>query len=313
MKISAIDIGSNTIKISVFDFDADSNVRPTESFRKTVPAGLIGHIKNGVLTQTGTVILIDALNVLSDFALSCGCPADRIYAFATAALRSVSDFGKLRQEIYSRTGLTIDLISGEREAMLTFESLMSVASTDRDGLLLDMGGGSTEVIAFDRRAPVNSRSLPFGALVLYRKFVRNILPTADELERIGEYARSEFLTAGFIRDGFSELYINGGSGRALAQLIYSLKEGTDICPTLPCTLSAEDLRSVAKRITDCDETVKQTLLRILPTRIHTATPATAAILSLMDITGNTDIEVTEAGIRASYIESILSKEGKFTI
>ena len=313
MKISAIDIGSNTIKISVFDFDADSNIQPTESFRKTVPAGLIGHIKNGVLTQAGTMILINALNTLSEFALSCGCPSDRIYAFATAALRSVSDFEKLRQEIYSGTGLTIDLISGEREAMLTFESLMSVTGTDRRGLLLDMGGGSTEVIAFDKRTPISSRSLPFGALILYRKFVRNILPTADELERIGEYARSEFLTAGFIRDGFPELYINGGSGRALAQLIHSPADGTDICPTLPCTLSAEDLRSVTKRIADCDETVKQTLLRILPTRIHTVAPAAAAILSLMEITGNTDIEVTEAGIRASYIKSIIGKEGKFTI
>lgn len=312
MKISAIDIGSNTIKISVFDFDA-GNIQPTESFRKTVPAGLIGHIKNGVLTQAGTMILIDALNTLSEFALSCGCPSDRIYAFATAALRSVSDFEKLRQEIYSGTGLTIDLISGEREAMLTFESLMSVTGTDRRGLLLDMGGGSTEVIAFDKRTPISSRSLPFGALILYRKFVRNILPTADELERIGEYARSEFLTAGFIRDGFPELYINGGSGRALAQLIHSPADGTDICPTLPCTLSAEDLRSVTKRIADCDETVKQTLLRILPTRIHTVAPAAAAILSLMEITGNTDIEVTEAGIRASYIKSIIGKEGKFTI
>lgn len=313
MKISAIDIGSNTIKISVFDFDTGSNVQPTESFRKTIPAGLVGHIKNGVLTQTGTIILIDALNTLCEFALSCGCPSDRIYAFATAALRSVSDFRKLRQEVYSRTGLTIDLISGEREAMLTFESLMSVTSTDRSGLLLDMGGGSTEVITFDKRTPVNSRSLSFGALILYRKFVRNILPTADEFECIGRYARSEFLSAGFIRSGFSELYINGGSGRALAQLIYSLSEGADTYPTLPCTLSAEDLRSVSKRITDCDETVKQTLLRILPTRIHTVAPAAAAILSLMEITGNTDIEVTEAGIRASYIKSILDKEGKFTI
>ncbi len=306
MKLSAIDIGSNTVKISVFDYDGKNL---TEVTRNTIPAGLIGHIENGRLTDRGLEILEDSLTRLGNFASDAGCERGSIYSFATASLRALSDFEKIKSRVLEDVGYSIELLSGDTEAELTFDALMSSTDCSR-GILLDMGGGSTEVISFSGGKADFSVSLPFGALTLFRMFVKNILPTSDEYKTIFDYSREMFEKAGFIGGTPLPLYINGGSGRALAYLHSVLSGGAETSPSLPYILTKENLLKIEEGGCECDPLIKQTLLRILPTRIHTVIPAAAAILSLMDITGGDKITVTEAAIRASYIKSILNrKEG----
>ncbi len=308
MLLSAIDIGSNTIKTSVFEASPTTAV---EIVRKTIPAGLIGHIKNGELTAKGQLILVSALRELTDFALSQGCKKDRIFPFATASLRAASNFDKVSDAVYAELGLTIDLISGAREAQLTFDSLIRLGGIQDSGLLIDLGGGSTEVIEFCGKEVISSLSIPMGALVLYRKFVKNILPCESEIIEISKYSMDAFESARLIKDNYEKLYINGGSGRAIAYLHSVLSGGCDDQPALPYILSKGDLLDMYKKISECDDALKQALLRILPTRIHTVAPALAAICALMDKIGASELEVTNAGIRESYIRYIIEKEGIF--
>lgn len=308
MLLSATDIGSNTVKTSIFEVSPTSVIEVT---RKTIPAGLIGHIKNGELTDKGQVILVSALRELADFALSQGCKKDKIFPFATASLRAASNFDKVSKAVYDELGLTIDLVSGVREAELTFDSLIRLGSIQDRGLLIDLGGGSTEVIEFCGKEVISSLSIPMGALILYRKFVRNILPCESEMLEISKYSRDAFDSASLAKENYERLYINGGSGRAVAYLHSVLSGGGDDQPSLPYILSKGDLLDLHKRISECDDAVKQTLLRVLPTRIHTVAPALCAICSLMDKVGATTLEVTKAGIRESYIRYIIEKEGFF--
>lgn len=308
MLLSAIDIGSNTVKTSIFEASPTTVV---EVVRKTIPAGLIGHIKNGELTDKGQTILVSALRELCDFALSRGCEKSMIFPFATASLRAASNFDKVSDTVYTELGLAIDLVSGSREAELTFDSLMRLGNIQDCGLLIDLGGGSTEVIEFCDKEVISSLSIPMGALVLYRRFVKNILPCESEMLEISKYSRDAFDFANLVRESYDRLYINGGSGRAIAYLHSVLSGGGDDQPSLPYILSKDELLEIYKRISNCDDAVKQALLRILPTRIHTVAPALAAICSLMDKVGASRLEVTKAGIRESYIRYIIEKEDIF--
>lgn len=308
MLLSAIDIGSNTVKTSIFEASPTSVI---EVARKTIPAGLIGHIKDGKLTDKGQTILISAICDLVNFAISQGCEKDMIFPFATASLRAASNFDKVSDTVYAELGFAIDLVSGSREAELTFDSLIRLGGIQDHGLLIDLGGGSTEVIEFDCKEIVSSLSIPLGALVLFRKFVKNILPCESEMLEISKYSRAAFNSAALTKKGYEKLYVNGGSGRAIAYLHSVLSGNGDDQPSLPYILSKDELLDIYKRVSSCDDAVKQALLRVLPTRIHTVAPALAAICTLMDKVGVGEIEVTKAGIRESYIRYIIEKEDIF--
>lgn len=307
MKLSVIDIGSNTVKTSVFEII--SGIAPVEVTRKTIPAGLIGHIRSGELTDIGRAILIGALDELVAFAQNCGCAHENIYPFATASLRAASNFDEIKSDVSKKLGLRIDLVSGEREASLTFAALIDSIGSDKDGLLLDLGGGSTEMIVFSSSRLERSISIPIGALVLYRNFVKNILPTECERSQIASFVRERFGYDDFLSKRGGSLYINGGSGRALANLHYSLRSADGSLPTLPYRLSRPALADIIDRACDCEDLIKQTMLRVLPTRIHTMIPAAIAILTIMDAIEASEIVVTEAGIRCSYAAQIAKEKG----
>lgn len=307
MKLSVIDIGSNTVKTSVFETAPE--VAPIEVTRKTIPAGLIGHIESGVLTDIGRAILIGALDELVAFTQSCGCAHENIYPFATASLRAASNFDEIKRDVADKLSLDIDLISGEREAALTFRALVDSIGQGKDGLLLDLGGGSTEMIVFSSSRLERGVSIPIGALVLYRKFVKNILPTKSECSQIASFVRESFGCSDFLSKAGGSLYINGGSGRALANLHHSLSSADGSLPALPYEFSRDALVGIIDRACECDDVVKQTMLRVLPTRIHTVIPAAVAIMTVMDAIDIDKIIVTDAGIRRSYAAQIANEKG----
>ena len=106
MKYGIIDIGSNMIRLSVYEY-IDNELKLL--INKKVMAGLAGHVEDGVLSQRGIKKAIDALlefkELVSNFDLQ------DIYPFATASLRNVSNAIEATKIIQDETGFKIDLIS----------------------------------------------------------------------------------------------------------------------------------------------------------------------------------------------------------
>ncbi|MGM9681638.1 MAG: hypothetical protein ACI3XR_09055 [Eubacteriales bacterium] len=306
MRVGALDIGSNTIKITVFDYDGRSL---SEKGRKSLPAGLISHIEQGKLTEKGYRILTESVNTLRDYGKSLGCVC--IYPFATASLRSASNSDEIVRRAKDDTGLTIDLISGESEAALTFRSFSEKHPASGDGILLDMGGGSTEIIGFSGKEACRRISLPFGALTLHNRFVRNILPTKEEAEQISDYVRMALGDAGSLISDRKAIYLNGGSGKCLVKLALAAYGDGQETETLPFPMDRTVLANLSSEILDCAPWIKALLLRLIPERIHTVPTALIALLTLLDAAGADRLTVTDAGVREGYLLDRLSKEESF--
>lgn len=300
LRCAVIDIGSNTIKMTTYDYGGGQLF---ERKRKTVNAGLIAYVQGGILSDEGIRILTSAVQELYAFAKSDRCT--KVFPFATAGLRAASNSAEAIEAVNKATGLVIDLISGEREARLSFEAILpSLDNQVQSGIAIDMGGGSTELVGFSGRKAKRNISLRLGALVLYTKFVTNILPTPREAKIIRAYVASKLSKQEWLAEYGPTIYINGGTGRTLARLHAQLYHHDS---DLPYRVSYADMRDMLDLITSMDRSFKQLLIKEVPTRIHTFPAGLCALLAIMDRAGATDIVVTTASIREGYLLSRLKK------
>lgn len=290
MRVGALDIGSNSIKITVYK---QKGTKLKEIGRKSITAGLLSGIREGKLTEDGYRILKQSLSELVGYAAKQDC--GQVYPFATASLRAASNAHEVIGRIRDELGLSIDLIPGEREAELTFCSFRQSYPDFNRGILLDMGGGSTEVIGFADHTIVRRVSLPFGALSLHNGFVKNILPTPEEADAIRKFVAETLESADFVGDFGPALYLNGGSGKCLVKLC---EEGDF---KLPFVLEKSLLSDVCEKILACDRAIKALLLRRIPERVHTVPAALVALLTIMEKMSADRLTVTDAGVREGYL------------
>lgn len=207
MNFGVIDIGSNTLKLNVYELVNKDII----CVKKTVRRGaLASYRENGCLSDKGKSVLV---SLLSELKGECDGP---VYPYATASLRGLEGLVELISSVREKTGLEIDVISGEDEARYGFYSFRTTHPTARGGVYMDMGGASTEAVGFDTE-PYFLSSMPFGALKLKLRFCNGSIPDRSEERRIREFVRRCAIECGFDRCK-GEIYATGGTARSISEL-----------------------------------------------------------------------------------------------
>jgi exopolyphosphatase/guanosine-5'-triphosphate,3'-diphosphate pyrophosphatase len=167
-RIGIIDIGSNSIRLVVYEITATGAYRVIDETKES--ARLSERLdKDGRIAESDMQYITDTLR---RFQLLCEHHgASRIRAVATAAVRNSPDGEAISRELTERTGLAVEVLSGAEEARLGFLGMINAIDI-KDGFVIDIGGGSTEVLLFRERAVVKSVSFPFGAVNTMKRFGR---------------------------------------------------------------------------------------------------------------------------------------------
>lgn len=206
-RIAVIDIGSNSIRLVVYDALKRS---PLPVFNEKVLCGLgRGVEKTGCLNPDG---VIQGLEALERFALLVGgMRVGRLDVIATAAVRDATDGPAFIQRVKDRTGLDVSVISGEEEARLSAMGVLS-GTPAADGLVGDLGGGSLELVRLERGVIGEHLTMPLGPLRLMELnpakpngLVRAIDQHLEKLDWLAQMRGKPF-------------YPVGGGWRALAKL-----------------------------------------------------------------------------------------------
>lgn len=299
MNYAIVDIGSNTVKMSIF---TEEGARLAQ---KTRTLGLIGRMQKNLLTREGIEALVDALLAFRQSAAEWGC--ERLFPFATASLRAAENRFEIVNEIKTRVGCLVEIVDGEKEAALSLAGIRFAAGAPLGcGVLLDMGGGSCEVLSFGEKEGARPLSLPVGALSLHARFVRNILPTKEETDAIRAYVFKTAKEAG-LGPVPGELFAVGGTIRALAALS-AAEKGEPAPPSLPFVITESEAESLLCRVTAMTIETKLLLLRLAPERIHTLPAGLAAYLALLPVLGKERITVVEGGAREGYFLEVRKRE-----
>ena len=190
-RVAAIDLGSNSARVVVVEVEAGGHLEVVEELRTPLRLALaLG--PDGRLPADAVAATLAALHEF--MAVARGAGAQRIEAVATAALRDARNADAILAPARQRLGLTIDVIDAQAEAERSFVGAIYGLPVDH-GLLVDIGGGSMEVVHFRDRAVAATWSFPFGVLRMWDQYLADDPPAAADLRRLAAHV-SDALRAG---------------------------------------------------------------------------------------------------------------------
>ncbi|MGG0511372.1 Ppx/GppA family phosphatase [Priestia megaterium] len=214
-KVGIIDIGSNTMRLVIY-----------AQAQKGLPFKEIQNIKMGVRLRTyltNEKIVSDEgisklINTLHSFQLLLHhYNVKDVTCVATATIRQAKNREDILHIVQEKTGFTLTLLNEYEEAFYGYAAV--IHSTDiKEGITVDMGGGSTEITYFHNQELVNYCSLPFGSLSLKLDFVEGSIPTKEEYEQIRQYVQAQLDDIPWISNKKVPIIGIGGSSRNFGQL-----------------------------------------------------------------------------------------------
>lgn len=187
MKIGTIDIGTNSMRLLI----ADYNNGKIENRKKYVNTTRIGQgvDKEGYISEEA---LQRNINALEEFANICKveeCQA--IYCMGTSALRDSKNGNIFVDRAKQKTNINVEIISGNEESNLGFMGVLEGLDTDEQILVIDIGGGSTEFIVGDIEGIKFAKSENVGALRMTEKFLAKDPIDTNEFSNMSKFIYSE--------------------------------------------------------------------------------------------------------------------------
>jgi exopolyphosphatase/pppGpp-phosphohydrolase len=287
---AAVDLGSNSVHLLVAEI-GEHELRPLVD--ESVFLGLGAAVDDGgSLGPEARRLLVATLDGYARTASSLG--ADAITFLGTEPIRRAADSADIVREVGEGTGVALHVVSHEEEALLTLVGVMAGRSVERETLVLDVGGGSSEFVLVGPDRPAVASGLRLGSNRLTGRFVRHDPPTVKELRTLLVEARHLLDAAPSARP--AEIVAVGGTASNLLKLHpAALLDRTLTRPRIAAAielLRTEPAASIARR-----RKINQMRSRLLP--------AGAAIMDgILARYGSGRIRVSDAGVREGAILAV---------
>lgn len=169
VRIAAIDIGSNSVRQIIADVSPAGQIRVVDEM-KAMPRLGEGLETTGALSPVAIDAAVSAVQRMVTLARQLG--AARIEIVATSAVRDASNSATFTAQIEAATGEPVRVLSGEEEALLCFRSALAHFELGAGRtVVMDIGGGSLELVLAKDGLIERVASLPFGAVRLTEKFL----------------------------------------------------------------------------------------------------------------------------------------------
>lgn len=301
MKYAVIDLGSNTIRLVVYE---ETNAEFHALFTQKFTAGLAAYLQDGMMTSEGIRLICITLQrckmLLKEFT-----PCTTL-AFSTAPLRNIRNTQEAIDQIYAETGYSVDVLTGLEEAYLDYYGVQRELPVE-SGLLFDIGGGSTEILTFAHDGTGVIESVPIGSLNLSKKHIAKLFPDKKERDAIRLQVQKSLKRHKLNHlPPYETLCGIGGTARTVLQLLQAMKV---ILPAQR-TFTAEQFRKLKKFLWKKDSAAMELLTQYCPDRLHTIFSGILILETLILQSRCTTVYVCKYGVREGYLRRYLMQQKK---
>jgi exopolyphosphatase/guanosine-5'-triphosphate,3'-diphosphate pyrophosphatase len=220
MTVGVIDIGTNTVLLLVARITGKGRIQPLV-YEQRVPR-LGGGVDSSGNLDPGSMDRV--ITVLKEYRVLLAPHAPAATAVCgTSAVRDAANREEFAQRVREETGFELEILSGDDEALWTYRGAVSGMAGAGRYTVVDIGGGSTEIITGDLVQIDNRISLNIGSLRLTERCLRHDPPTEGELETAIELTENEIARASRFPFAGSELVGVAGTATSLAILAQGVK------------------------------------------------------------------------------------------
>lgn len=316
---AAIDIGTNSIRLAVVRIEDDNHITTLAQHREMVRLG-----EGEFATHRMTPEAIDrGALVCARFAdVARGFGADEIVAFATAAVREAENREEFIERVRREAGIEVRVISGPEEARLIWLGVSSgIELGSKRALLIDIGGGSTEVIVGTSEGHEVLESMKLGAIRLSNLFFDTPDPVSPELfAKVQAHVRAVAnpVARRVQQAGFDLVIGSAGTINCLGQVVANYTGNAEAASKLTSssslrgaiTFRTADLREVVKLLCRLPLEERRQVPGMDPARADIILGGAAILLTFLEQVEAERITTSERGLREGIlVDHLLRQEG----
>jgi exopolyphosphatase/guanosine-5'-triphosphate,3'-diphosphate pyrophosphatase len=297
--LAAADLGSNSFHLEVGRVDG-GQVYPLDSLKETVRLGG-GITPDRQLEPAAQERALEALKKFSE--RLAGMPRDSVRVVGTNALRVAKNAGPFLREAEKTLGFPIEIISGREEARLIYVGVVhSLPLSNHNRLVVDIGGGSTELIIGNKLKTKSMESLYMGCVSFTTRYFPDgkIDKKAMRAAELAARGQVQAIAARFEKTGWREAVGSSGTARSLAEIL--LKNGK-----AERGLNAEGLDWLKDELVAAGDLKKVSLEGLREDRLPVIAGGTAIMAGIFSELGLKRMTVAEGALRQGVLWDLLGR------
>jgi len=308
-RIALIEIGTNSTKLLIADVRSlDFSVRSASRLTTRIGRGLE---ENGRIHPHALAENIAVIRSLKRKIQAHGC--GRVFAFSTFALRRATNGAAVARRLERIIGEPVRVLTGREEARFAYLSAMRNLRLAKPGtVIIDIGGGSTEVVAARGGRVHYARSLDLGALHLTERFLHSDPIRPDEFaaldDHVARITRNALRRTGITRvgPGDIDLVASGGTIGALSRVIAGSRPRTRWAGgVVPSRISLGQTAAFLDRCLSLPLRERRRIRGLDPERADIVCAGLAVALSMMRALGKRVLQPNAGGVREGALVHII--------
>jgi exopolyphosphatase/guanosine-5'-triphosphate,3'-diphosphate pyrophosphatase len=304
-RLAAIDIGSNSIRCIVVEVRDDDKFRVLDDEKATVRLGG-SLLEDGRISPAAWDLALENLDRMKKIVEGYGVKA--IEAVATSAVRRAENGAEFIRAVAERTGIQVSVISGEEEANLVALSVLHNFDMEETRYaMIDIGGGSIEIVTAAGNLVEELYSLDLGAVFLTEKFIRRDPVHKDDLQKLLKHVRNTLKHTLAGEEVKARCIIgSGGTITSIASMTMASR-GEGYGSVHGYEVLRSDVVHLLAMLTRKDLAGRRSIPGLNPDRADIIVAGVAAIDEIMNFFDANILRVNERGIREGLILKSLRK------
>jgi exopolyphosphatase / guanosine-5'-triphosphate,3'-diphosphate pyrophosphatase len=304
-RLAVIDLGSNSFRLVVFTA-ADGWWKRTDEIYEPVRIGE-GLAASGRLGEQPMKRALATLDVFAHFCRAAGLENGAVDAVATSAIRDAENAADFLVQAREASGLPIRVLSREAEAHYGYLAAIN-STTLADGCVLDLGGGSLQLVRVAERLARESGSWSLGAVRMTERFLPGKGPAKSrQIDELHEHVARELERAAWLPQAGRRLVGIGGTVRSLATAAQRAA-GLPSNGVQGMVIEREALDELVERLAALPVAERSSVPGIKPARADLILAGALVVQGVLQAGGFDGLEVTEAGLREGvFFERLLER------
>ena len=306
-RLAVIDIGTNSIHMVLAEIGKNFSYKIVDRIKEMARLG-DGTFTSHRLSQEAMDRGLTVLKRFSMLAKNKGF--DPILPIATSAVREAKNGGDFLKLVRKELDLRVRVITGEEEARLIYLGVRNSMDLSRfPAMIVDIGGGSVELMACTPKRLKFVRSLKLGAIRLKDQFLKADPPDKKVIQRlenlVAQTLKKSLSKKSFTQ--FTQLVATSGMAGNLTEIIYLIRTGRPISQIDMATIELDEVRAVEGLLRTKNLQARLKISGLDPRRVDTLYPGVLVLRQLMERTGIKQVRISDKAIREGVIYDFIQQ------